>query len=134
MIMQMLWRRKDIASVPRDLGFMRRVEAKVKQPHRKQVMETRDLSQPSGWEVGWPDAPRARKIVLPGDVSVGGVKSGEGWKRGGLNWHTSLHGHEAAPGIVGAAVAETGYETACYDWDICVRERDLIAEVALRGL
>jgi hypothetical protein len=76
MIMQMLWRRKDIASVPRDLGFMRRVEAKVKQPQRKQVMETRDLSQPSRWEVGWPDAPRARKIVLPGDVSVGGVKSG----------------------------------------------------------
>ena len=75
-MMQMLCSRKDVASVPRDLGFMSRVEAKAKQPHRKQVMETRDLSQPSGWETGCPDAPSARKIVLPGDVLGEGEKSG----------------------------------------------------------
>jgi len=53
-----------------------------------------------------------------------------GRKRG----NTGLHGHEAAPGIVGAAVAEPGHETACYDRDICVRDGDLVAEVALCGL
>jgi len=66
MMMQMLCSRNDAASVPRAFGFMRRVEAKEKQPHRKQAIETIDLTQPSGCETGWPDAPRARKIVLPG--------------------------------------------------------------------
>ena len=52
MIMQMDWSRKEVASVPRALGEMRRVLANVKQPRRKQAIETMDLSQPSGWEAG----------------------------------------------------------------------------------
>jgi hypothetical protein len=57
---------------------------------------------------------------------------GKGWKgRGG---QTSLHGHEARPGVVGAAVAEPGDETACYYRDVCVREGDFVAEVAAGGL
>lgn len=70
--MHMLWKRKEVASVPRALGFMSRVDAKQKQPQRKQAMLTRDLSQPYGWVTGCPDAPRARKIVLPVDVDVRG--------------------------------------------------------------
>lgn len=31
---------------------------------------------------------------------------------------TSLHAHETAPGIEGAAVAEAGNETACYDRNV----------------
>ena len=77
-IMHMLWRRKEVASVPRAFGFMSRVEAKQKQPHRKQAMLRRDLSQPSGWLVGWPEAPRARKIVLPGGEVVSQSESGDG--------------------------------------------------------
>lgn len=65
MIMQMDWSRKEVASVPRAFGDMSRVFANVKQPRRKQAIDTRDLSQPSGWEAGWPDAPSARKMVLP---------------------------------------------------------------------
>lgn len=64
-MIQMLCSRKDEASVPRALGPISRVLAKTKQPHRKQAMLTRDLSQPSGWLTGWPEAPSARKIVLP---------------------------------------------------------------------
>jgi hypothetical protein len=93
MMMQMDWSRKEVASVPRALGEMRRVFANVKQPRRKQAIETRDLSQPSGWEAGWPDAPRARKIVLPVDVNV---REEWGRKVGGEDGEcTSLHGHEA---------------------------------------
>jgi hypothetical protein len=65
MMMQMLWSRKEEASVPRAFGTMRRVLAKQKHPHRKHAMLTRDLSQPSGWVAGWPEAPSARKMVLP---------------------------------------------------------------------
>lgn len=55
--------------------------------------------------------------------------------REGREWgSTGLHGHEAGPGVVGAAVAEPGDETACYDGDVCVREGDLVGEVAARGL
>lgn len=56
---------KDVVRVPRALGPMSRVVENVKQPMRKKDIETRDLSQPKGLDRGWPDAPRARKIVLP---------------------------------------------------------------------
>lgn len=65
MMMQMLWRRKEIARVPRAFGEMRRVCAKKRQPRRKQAMETRDFIQPFGCAAGWEEAPRARKIVFP---------------------------------------------------------------------
>lgn len=61
---------KEVARVPRALGLMRRVDAKMKQPRRKDVMETRDLSQPKGFDRGWSDAPSARKIVFPSEVSI----------------------------------------------------------------
>lgn len=48
MIMQIDWRRKDIARVPRALGFMNRVLAKKRQPHRKQKMDMRHLAQRYG--------------------------------------------------------------------------------------
>lgn len=94
--------RKEVVRVPRALGSMCRVDAKQKQPMKKQVIETRFFSQPSGWFVGWPDAPSARKIVLP-VVDVSRI-----WRK----WevavaHTRLHGDEAGPGIVCAAVAES---------------------------
>jgi hypothetical protein len=91
-IIQMDWRRKDVASVPRAFGEMRRVFAKVKQPRRKQAIETMDLSQPSGWETGWPDAPSARKMVLPidGDVREEWGRKAEGEDGG----RTGLHRHE----------------------------------------
>jgi len=65
MIMNKLWMKKDIARVPRAFGWTRRVDAKTKQPRRKEVIDMRDLSQPNGFDVGWPDTPSARKIVLP---------------------------------------------------------------------
>lgn len=65
MIMHKLWRTKEVASVPRALGLMKRVDAKTKQPRRKVEIEVRDLSQPKGLDLGWSDAPRARKIVFP---------------------------------------------------------------------
>ena len=45
-IMHIDWRRKDTPRVPRALGFMSRVFAKVKQPSRKKNMEMRDFAQP----------------------------------------------------------------------------------------
>jgi len=38
----------EVASVPRAFGFINRVDAKQKQPIRKEVIETRDFNQPSG--------------------------------------------------------------------------------------
>lgn len=71
-----------------------------------------------------------------------GKEDGVAWERcykreggGGVEWEeeegsTGLHGDEAGPGIIRAAVAEAGDKTACYDWDICVFEGDFVAEVA----
>ena len=42
-----------------------------------------------------------------------------------------MHGHEAGPGVVGAAVAEPGDEAACYDRDVCMLEGDFDVEVEL---
>lgn len=61
---------KEEVSVPRALGRMCRVFEKKKQPRRKNVIEVRDFNHAYGLEVGWPDAPRARKIVFPGWVLV----------------------------------------------------------------
>lgn len=61
-------------------------------------MLVRDFIQPSGWETGCPDAPRARKIVFP----VGLVIESLEWTE-----HTGLHAHETSPGIVGTAIAES---------------------------
>ena len=51
-MMHMLWRRKEVASVPRALGPINRVDAKMKQPRRKDDMEVRDLSQANGFDLG----------------------------------------------------------------------------------
>jgi hypothetical protein len=112
--------------VPRALGCMSLVDAKQKQPTKKQAIETRDFTQPSRWLVGWPDAPSARKIVLPvEDVSLCRGKWGV--------VRTRLHGDEAIPGIVRAAVAEPGDETACYDGYVCMLGGDFILEVTRCG-
>lgn len=59
------WMKKDVERVPRDLGKTCREDAKKAQPQMKEMMEMRDLHQPYGCMRGWPDAPRARKIVFP---------------------------------------------------------------------
>lgn len=69
MIMNKLCTKKEVASVPRAFGWTRRVDAKTKQPNRKELIDMRDLSHPNGFDAGWPDAPRARKMVLPSEVS-----------------------------------------------------------------
>jgi len=51
-MMHALCRKKERARVPRALGWNKRVEAKKKQPRRKQPMESRDLIQPFGWAIG----------------------------------------------------------------------------------
>jgi hypothetical protein len=38
---------------------------------------------------------------------------------------TSLHGNEARPGVVGAAVAQARHQAACYDGYICMFDGDL---------
>jgi hypothetical protein len=45
-MMQALCRKKDVASVPRDLGLSNRVWAKNRQPQRKKNIDIRDLTQP----------------------------------------------------------------------------------------
>jgi len=92
--------KKDVASVPRDLGSTYRVKEKKAHPIRKNAIETNDFNQPSGCDTGWPDAPRARNMVLPSTrVSrVGGFDE---------RISTRLHAHKAGPGIVRTAVAET---------------------------
>lgn len=50
--------------------------------------------------------------------------------KGGRRRHTGLHGDEAGPGVVGAAVTETGDETAGQDGDICVLDGDFGLEIA----
>ena len=42
---------------------------------------------------------------------------------------TRLHGDEAGPGIVGAAVAQSGDKAACDDRYICVFEADLVLQI-----
>ena len=72
-MMAALWMKKEVARVLRVFGPKCRVCAKKRQPQRKKKMDVRDLSQPSGWEIGWLDAPRARKIVFPRRVLITGV-------------------------------------------------------------
>ena len=64
-MIQQLCRKKDIASIPRDLGWKSRVEEKKKQPRRNNRMDVKLFIQASGFVAGCPLAPRARNIVLP---------------------------------------------------------------------
>lgn len=76
---------------------------------KKNAMEQSDFNQPQGLLVGWPEAPRPRKMVFPVYyqyrklyiVSKGVV----------LSEPTGLHRQETGPRIVGAAVTESGSET-----------------------
>jgi len=87
-------------SVPRDLGSTYRVKEKKAHPRRKNAIETKDFNQPSGCDTGWPDAPRARNMVLPSPYvsRVGSLEE---------RISTRLHAHETCPGIICTAVAET---------------------------
>jgi len=51
-MIQQLCRKKDIASIPRALGWNSRVEEKTKQPRRNNAMEVRLLIQASGFVAG----------------------------------------------------------------------------------
>lgn len=44
-------------------------------------------------------------------------------------WRTCLHAHETVPGVVGAAVADSGDEAARYDGDVRVLKSDLSLEI-----
>lgn len=66
-----VWTRKETMRVPRAIGLKRRVRlAKVKEPPKKKMMDTSDLSQPQGLSAGWLEAPRPRKMVFPLLLSV----------------------------------------------------------------
>ena len=66
MIIRTVCTRKDTKRVPRRREPTVRMEMeKIIAPVKKEVIETRDLSQPHGLLVGWLDAPRPRKMVLP---------------------------------------------------------------------
>lgn len=58
--------KKEVVRVPRCFGPTNRVVENIKHPNMNEDIETKDLSQPYGLSLGWPDAPRARNIVLPG--------------------------------------------------------------------
>lgn len=70
------WTKNEQMRVPRARELKYRVMlAKVKDPVKKAVIETSDLSQPQGLPTGWLEAPRPRKMVLPGvglSVDYGG--------------------------------------------------------------
>lgn len=51
-MMNMACKRKDVESVPRALGPTNRVVENMKQPNRKDDMETSDFSQPKGLPLG----------------------------------------------------------------------------------
>lgn len=60
------WNTNDKKSVPRRRAPARRVTlARVKAPMKKNAIEQSDFNQPQGLLVGWPEAPRPRKIVFP---------------------------------------------------------------------
>ena len=70
---------------------------KIIAPEKNAVIETRDLSQPHGLLVGWFDAPRPRKMVLPIYLWLLGqllFPEVEGFRVGCMN-HTGLHAQEA---------------------------------------
>jgi hypothetical protein len=57
---------KEMKRVLRRRAPVRRVTfEKISAPMKNETMEVSDLSQPQGLLVGWPEAPRPRKMVFP---------------------------------------------------------------------
>lgn len=112
MIMNIACMTNDIERVPRAFGPISRVVENMKQPKRKEDIETRDLSQPHGLLLGCPEAPRAKNMVLPADGCQNSITQ--------LNRDclTCLHRHKTRPGIVGAAVTEPSNQATEYDRNI----------------
>lgn len=52
MMMHNDWSMKEVVRVPRALGRMSLVFENIKQPRRKKDIDTRDFSQPHGFDVG----------------------------------------------------------------------------------
>jgi hypothetical protein len=66
MTIRMVCTMKEVKRVPRRRAPVRRVTfEKISAPMKNEAIEVRDLSQPQALLVGWPEAPRPRKMVFP---------------------------------------------------------------------